>query len=128
MRAYSVNSPEAAARLLAMLLVADGRYTMAEIRALDQLDAPAQLGLAPQTMTTVIEDFCTDLLNEAGGRWTDSTRMADNTRQRLIAEVSDPALQERVWHLCEAIARADGHLADGEVFLLDTLAFSWKHL
>ena len=128
MRSYPVNSPEAATRLLAMLLVADGRYTMAEIRAIDQLDAPAQLGLEPLAMTTVIEDFCTDLLADAGGRWTDSTRMEDATRQRLIAEVTDAALQERVWHLCEAIARADGHLADGEVFMLDTLAFSWRQV
>lgn len=128
MRTYPVNSPEAAARLLAMVLVADGRYTMAEIRAIDQLDAPAQLGLSPEAMTTVIGDFCTDLLADADGRWTDSTRMAESTRQRLIAEVSDPSLQERVWHLCEAIARADGHLADGEVFMLDTLAFSWREV
>lgn len=128
MRTYPVNSPEAAARLLAMVLVADGRYTMAEIRAIDQLDAPAQLGLSPEAMTTVIGGFCTDLLADADGRWTDSTRMAESTRQRLIAEVSDPALQERVWHLCEAIARADGHLADGEVFMLDTLAFSWREV
>lgn len=128
MRPYPINSPQAAARLLAMVLVADGRYTMTEIRALDRLDAPARLGLSPEAMQTVIEDFCADLLVDAGGQWTDSTRMADTTRQRLIAEVQDPELQERVWHLCEAIAQADGHLADGEVDMLDTLAFSWRQV
>ncbi len=128
MRSYPINSPEAAARLLAMVLVADGRYTMAEIKAIDRHEAPAQLGLSPAAMHTVIEDFCTDLLADAGGQWTDSTRMADTTRQRLIAEVQEPALQERVWHLCEAIAQADGHLADGEVDMLDTLAFSWRNV
>lgn len=128
MRPYSLNSPEAAARLLAMVLVADGRYSMAEIKALDRHDAPTQLGLSPSAMQTVINDFCTDLLADAGGEWTSSTRLADTTRQRLIAEVQDPELQERVWHLCEAIARADGHLADGEVDMLDTLAFSWRQV
>jgi len=128
MRSYPVNSPEAATRLLAMVLVADGRYSMAEIRALDRHQAPAQLGLSPAAMQAVIKDFCTDLLADAGGQWTDSTRLADTTRQRLIAEVQDPELQERVWHLCEAIAQADGHLADGEVDMLDTLAFSWRQV
>lgn len=128
MRSYPTNSPQAAARLLAMVLVADGRYTMTEIKALDRLDAPAKLGLSPADMQAVIEDFCTDLLADANGHWTDSTRMADTTRQRLVADVQDPALQERVWHLCEAIARADGHLADGEVDMLDTLAFSWRQV
>jgi len=128
MRSYPVDSPEAATRLLAMVLVADGRYSMAEIRALDRHQAPAQLGLSPAAMQTVINDFCSDLLTDAGGQWTDSTRLADTTRQRLIAEVQDPKLQERVWHLCEAIAQADGHLADGEVDMLDTLAFSWRQV
>lgn len=128
MRPYPLNSPEAAARLLAMVLVADGRYSMAEIRALDRHNAPAQLGLSTDAMQRVIDDFCADLLADAGGQWTSSTRMADTTRQRMIAEVQDPGLQERVWHLCEAIAQADGHLADGEVDMLDTLAFSWRNV
>ena len=36
MKAYPVNSPEAAARVLAMAMLADGQYSMTEIRALDR--------------------------------------------------------------------------------------------
>ena len=48
MNAYPTNSPEAAARVLAMAMLADGQYSMTEIRALDRQQAPARLGLTPE--------------------------------------------------------------------------------
>jgi hypothetical protein len=47
--------------------------------------------------------------------------------QQLLGEVQNPALQETVWQLCEAVALSDGHLADGEVELLDRMALAWRH-
>ena len=48
MRSYSTDSPQAAARLLAMALVADGNYSLTDIRALDRFQASLRLGLPPQ--------------------------------------------------------------------------------
>lgn len=128
MRAYPINSPQAAARLLAMALVADSHYSVTELKTLDRLEASRQLGLSPEEVKSVIDNFCEDLLLADGGDWNGSAQMNDATRRQLLAEVQDPALQERVWHLCEAVALADGHLADGEVELLDTLAFAWRQV
>lgn len=127
MRSYPTNSPEAAARLLAMALVADGQYSMNEIKTIDRLQASQRLGLAPEAIKAVIDGFCEDLLLAAGGQWAGSAGMDEATRAQLLAEVQDPALQETVWHLCEAVALSDGHLADGEVELLDRMAFAWRH-
>lgn len=124
MQTYPVNSPEAAARVLAMGLLADGQYSMTEIRALDRLDAPGRLGLSPEAFKAVIDGFCQDLLANSGGHWTGEV---DTTaRQQFMAEITDPALQDLILQQCEALMLADGHLADGEVELLDALSAAWR--
>jgi uncharacterized tellurite resistance protein B-like protein len=127
MRSYPNNSPEAAARLLAMALVADGHYSMSEIRTLDRLGAASSLGLAPEAMKAVIDSFCEDLLLAAQGEWLGSSQIDASTRRQLLGEVSDPVLGAEVRRLCEAVMLADGHLADGEVELMDALACTWPH-
>ena len=46
MRSYSANSPQAAARIVALTVVADGDIGDAEIEWLDRLAVHEQLGLA----------------------------------------------------------------------------------
>lgn len=128
MRTYPVNSPQAAARLLAMALVADGNYSLSEIRALDRLDAARQLGLSPQDLKVVIESFCEDLLLGANGEWLGSSQLDDATRQALLEEVTDTGLRTTIVTLCEAVVAADGHQADGETALLDSLTRAWREL
>ncbi|WP_291010864.1 TerB family tellurite resistance protein [Hydrogenophaga sp.] len=125
MRSYPTDSPEAAARLVAMALVADGHYATAEIRTLDRLRAPARLGLAPESFKLVMDQFCEDLLLASHGEWTGSAAIDSNTRRRLFAEVQDPALGAEVRALCEAVMLCDSHLADGETALLDDMARAW---
>jgi uncharacterized tellurite resistance protein B-like protein len=125
MRSYPTDSPQAAARLLAMALVADGNYSLTEIRALDRLKASRQLGLEPDALKEVINTFCEDLLMAAQGEWTGSARMDERTRQQLLDEVRDPALRAQTVNLCKAIVQADGHEADGEAALLDALTRAW---
>lgn len=127
MQTYPTNSPQAAARLLAMALVADGNYALAEIRALDRHQAAQRLGLPPAELKQVLDTFCEDLLVAANGRWTGSASMDESTRQQLLDEVQSPALRGQVVSLCQAIVRADGHEAEGEAALLDALTRAWRH-
>ncbi|MBE0587473.1 MAG: TerB family tellurite resistance protein [Hydrogenophaga sp.] len=124
MQSLPVNSPQAAARVLAMALVADGHFSMTELRALDRLDAPARLGLSPGAFKDVLDRFCQDLLTIGNGHWTGTVDPA--TREQLMAEITQPALQDLITQQCEALALADGHLADGEVDLLDALGVAWR--
>lgn len=128
MRTYPPNSPQAAARLLAMALVADGNYALSEIKALDRLDAARQLGMLPQELKAVVEAFCEDLLLGAHGEWLGSSQLDAATRQALLAEVTDPALRTKIVALCEAVVEADGHLADGETAMLDSLTRAWRQM
>jgi uncharacterized tellurite resistance protein B-like protein len=126
MRSYPNDSPQAAARLLAMALVADGNYSLTEIRALDRIQASRQLGLDPAAFKGVVDTFCEDLLMAAQGEWTGSAGMDEGTRQQLLDEVRDPALRARIVALCQAVVQADGHEADGEAALLDALTRAWR--
>jgi hypothetical protein len=108
-----------------MPLVADGHYAITEIKALDRLGAPARLGLAADAFKLVIDHFCEDLLLANHGEWLGSAAIDSATRRSLFAEVQSPTLGAEVRALCEAVMLSDGHLADGEVALLDELAKAW---
>lgn len=124
MKAYPVNSPEAAARVLAMAMLADGQYSMTEIRALDRQQAPERLGLNPEAFKVVVDGFCQDLLLAGGGQWTGTVDPA--IRDQLMGEITDRGLQDLILLQCETLMLADGHLADGEVDLLDALSAAWR--
>ncbi len=123
MQTYTINSPEAAARVLAMAMLADGQYSMTEVQALDRQQAPARLGLTPEAFKSVIDGFCQDLLLSDGGRWTGAVDPA--VRTQLMAEITDRGLQDVILSQCEALMLADSHLAEGEEELLDALSAAW---
>ena len=55
MRTYSPDSPEAAARIVALVMISDGHVCRSEIEALHRLDAEQELGLAPGGFASVVQ-------------------------------------------------------------------------
>ena len=125
MRSYPIDSPEAATRLVAMVVLADGHYAMSEAKTLVRLNAPARLGLTPEAFKAVIDLFCEDLMMAAHGEWVGSAAIDSATRRELFAEVQSPALGAEVRALCEAVMQCDSHLSEGEQALLDELNKAW---
>ena len=97
---------------------------MTEIRSLDRQNAPERLGLSPEAFKAVVDDFCHDLLLAGGGQWTGV--VDPSIREQLMAEITDRGLQDLILLQCETLMLADGHLADGEVELLDALSAAWR--
>ncbi|OYT99212.1 MAG: hypothetical protein CFE40_04850 [Burkholderiales bacterium PBB1] len=126
MRSYPHNSPEAAARIVALVLISDGHVCRSEFEVLKQLDAERELGLEPQILPHIVHTLCEELL--AGGYATGSLigNVDDSALASLMAEISDPTLQSKVLRLSMAAARADGHLADGEAVVLEAARRHWK--
>ena len=125
MRRYPTNSPRAAARIVALTLLADGRLERAEIDALARLDAPAQLGLSAAALRDVLGALCDDLLADAQQAGGALCRIDPAALDAMLAEIDDRELQDRVLALCLAVAAADGEIATAEGLLLATAAERW---
>jgi tellurite resistance protein len=125
MRHYPTNSPQAAARIVALALVADGHVSRTEVELLERLDACGALGLAPQEMHTLLQGFCEDLLQARNSHWGDASQIEPALLSQLMAEVDDPTLRRVVLRLCVAVVEADGHVADGESVVLVNAVEQW---
>ncbi len=126
MRPYPHNSPEAAARIVSLVLLSDGHVCSSEFEILKQLGAERELGLEPHLLPHIVHTLREELL--AGGYGTGSLmgKVDDSALASLMAEISDPALQRTVLRLSLAAARADGHLADGETVVLEAARRHWQ--
>ena len=126
MRSYPRNSPEAAARVVALVLVADGHVCRSEFEVFEQLDGPRELGLQPDGLPRVVQTLCEDLLMGAYGSGSMLGGVDNSALASLMAEVDEPALQRKVLRLAVAAARADRHLADGEALVLAAARRHWS--
>ncbi len=125
MRSYPRNSPEAAARLVALVLISDGHVCRSEIDTLKHLQLEAELGLAPGSFAQVIHTLCEDLLLAADTGASSIGSLDASTLSALLAEVDQPALQGKVLRLAHAAATADQHLAEAEAMLLALVHRQW---
>lgn len=126
MRSYPRNSPEAAARLIALVLISDGHVCRSEIDALNSLEIEGELGLASGAFARVIHTLCEDLLMGAvsGGSMLDS--VDESALAALMREVDEPALRAKVVSLATAAALADRHVSDGETVVMAAARTHWQ--
>lgn len=125
LRTYPTNSPEAAGRVLAMAVFSDGNCSPAELDTLKHLKAAERLGLTHNALKDVIHGFAQDMLSTTQGDLVTFDRMDPPTRDALLGEITDTYLQVELQTLAREVVVADGHLADGEAALVDTLWTRW---
>ncbi len=125
MRTYLRNSPQAAARIVALVLISDGHVCRSEYDALNQLHGVRDLGLEPQEMPTIVQTLCEDLLMEGFDGRSILTHVGDGLMASLMAEVDEPQLQAQVLRLAASAVQADKHLSDGETAMLDAINRHW---
>jgi hypothetical protein len=126
MRSYPRNSPQAAARIVAMTMLADGNLCKAELDALQRHRADHRLGLGPAELRAIVQEMCEDLLRHSQLAWTSTSAIEPHTLREIMAEVDDPVLRAVVLQLCVAVVAADEHLAAGESTMMDRFAEHWR--
>ena len=126
MRSYPRNSPEAAARIVALVLISDGHVCRSEIEALHRLQAERELGLATGSFAQVMHTLCEDLLMGAYGGGNMMCSVDEATLASLMAELDAPALQRTVLRLARAAAEADRHLSDAEALVMAAARRHWR--
>ncbi|MBA2723041.1 MAG: TerB family tellurite resistance protein [Methylibium sp.] len=125
MRTYPCNSPQAAARIVALTVLADRDIGKTELDLLDRLAVHEQLGLDRQELHAVLNDLCEDLLSSEQLQWADACPVDDRTLAGLMGDIEDPALRRRLLRLCIEIAEADEQVADGESIVLSAAVEHW---
>jgi len=125
MRSYPTNSPQAAARILALTVVADGDIGDAELQWLDRLAVHERLGLARHELHALLDTFCEDLLSSDQLKWADACPVDERTLADLMGEIQDPDLRLKLLRLCVDLAEVDARVDDGESFVLSAAVEQW---
>ena len=125
MHTYLNNSPQAAARIVALAMLADGELGKAELEVLERLRVHEQLGLQPEELHVVVNAMCDDLLWEAQLSWADTCRVDPATVAEMMAEIDERDLRLTVLRLCVAVVEADDHVDEGESILLTAAVEQW---
>ena len=125
MRIYPQNSPQAAARIIALTIVADGDVSNAEFSLLDELAVHEQLGLDRDALHEVFDNFCVDLLSDNQLGAPGACPVDDYTLSALMNEIDNVDLRRRLLNLCIKIAKADNHVAEGESIILVAAVEHW---
>lgn len=126
MRKYAKNSPEAAARIVALTLIADGDIGQEELALLDELAVHQQFGLERLALHAIIDTLCEDLLSSKQLAWADACPVDEYVLEKLMAEIDDPALRRQVLGLCVKLAEIDDHVAEGESIVLIAAVAHWN--
>jgi hypothetical protein len=123
MRTYPQDSPQAAARIVAMAALADGHLCSTEAEKLN-LSVSIALKLQKGEWHTVLRDYCEDRLATSNGRWSSLTP-DDPMIATLLGEIQDPELRRTIVCLCAVVTEADSHRADAESVVMQVAAAQW---
>ena len=126
MRSYPRNSPQAAARIVALALLADGHLGGRELAMLERHEAHARLGLTRAEFQEVLRHLAEDQLATGTGHWSGTSRIEEAVLSLVLAEVEAPELRQTVLALCLAVTQADNHFSDGELVVLATAIRRWR--
>lgn len=125
MRRYPTNSPQAAARIVALTVLADGDISSAEFELLSHPELHARLGLDRDALATVLHDAYDDL--ESGARLSlpNTCPVDEFTLRDIVGEIDDPELQKRLLRLCADIAHSDGTVDIAESIIISSAMEQW---
>jgi uncharacterized tellurite resistance protein B-like protein len=124
MKTYVQNSPEAMARVVAMMIVTDAHIDDREIALLDRLDAYTMLGLTRGEFMAVSRDYCSELVAEAEEFGT-SALLDPDRADHVISCVDVASRRLTVAKLLLGVIAADSQQRESELVLFDHILDRW---
>lgn len=123
MRTYPRNSPEAMARIIALILLADGDLDDGEVEMLDDLGVYDRLGVSRKTFIRVVQEYFEDLLHDDAG---DRIRLLDAKRLDVVLDgVDDDKKRVDLAAMMLSLISADGDMNDAELATLRHVLVHW---
>lgn len=113
-----------AARLVALILIADGELASRELAALDQHKIAELLGVRRDVLIQAVIDRCRTVLDS--GSSAEALRVLDLDQvEQMLDQVTDPALQILVCRAMLVLSKADGRITAPEQTLLRHALSRW---
>jgi hypothetical protein len=125
MRAYPQDSAHAAARVVAMIALADGHLSQREAERLESAAPMHEIGLPPGDWARVLRDYCEDL-QVAASSGLSPLALDPRVVDAVLADIREPRLQRLVMSACTAVVDSDAHRAHGESSLMRQVATRWS--
>lgn len=125
MRRYRSDSADAVARVLALVLLADGALDKSEIDSLTDGGMLGRLRIPQASFDRVVQEFCEDVSCCTGYLDAVHCRLAPETIDSLLDEITAASARCALFEAMCEIAGADGHMGDGELRVLSRAATRW---
>lgn len=122
MRAYAINSPQAAGRLMALTIISDGNVAPAELAAMHRSRILDHVELGEAEFDQVLHDLCNDLLTTTRHG---VVQIDPELIDQMLLEIAHPDLRRKLLQAMWKIADADDWLADAEAVLLNRASQAW---
>lgn len=124
MKTLPTDSPEALARVLAMMIVTDAELDPRELDMLEELDAFGRIGIEREGFRATAQQYCAELGARMGDRaW---LQLSDVMLiDEILRPVQGAAQRLLVARLCAAIITADGRVHDIERLVFDHMLARW---
>jgi uncharacterized tellurite resistance protein B-like protein len=122
-RSYAKNSPEAMARIIALIVLSDADLNDAEVDMMDRLGIYGRLGVSRKVFIQVVKEYFDDLLVDDTG---DRIRMLDPKRLDVVLDcVDDDKKRIDLAAMMLSLISADGDMNDAELATLRHVLFHW---
>ena len=125
MRPYAINSPQAMARVLAMLLVSSDHVGDDEFNQLEALEFYSVLGISHTEFMQILHGYCEDISDEA----TDDGTIHLIDRERInsvLDDVSDPKKRVVVAAVALDVIKAGLEIDEAEMILFTHMLEYWR--
>jgi uncharacterized tellurite resistance protein B-like protein len=124
MKSYEKNSPEAVARVLAMMMITDAKLDDRELAIMDELSIYDIIGISRAGFSDVVQDYCKQLLES--GNPQGRIRLVDKDRIDAVIDcVDDPRKRVYACGMLLNIANADGELSETELAVFNYILERW---
>ncbi len=123
MRAYPQNGPEAMARIIALVLLADAELDDSEVEMLDRLGIYKRIDATRETFIRVVQEYFNDLLRDDAG---ERISLIDGTRMDAVLDaVDDPQKRLDLARMLFDLVGTDGGINDAELATMGHVLARW---
>ncbi len=125
MRRYPTNSPEAMARIVVAVLMADGSLDVSEIDQMDRKHITEMIGISSDAFEQVLHDYCDDVLMTGQRSESFERKLSLDVFSLLLSEVTDNVMQLRLTSVIIDLISADGDICPHELSMAGRVMAGW---